>query len=92
MKVFDQFAFVDRDALALCDGCRVGFDDLARPIDLIRRRREDFVGDRQGPGMNQGLAVETHVQALAGVGKPLVVAQVEMHAVENRQAVCARRQ
>ena len=90
MQVLDQLALVDRHALALGNGRRMRLDDLARPVHLLRRGRKDVVGDREGARMNERLAVEAHVQSLpAGIGQAFVVAQVEMHAVEDRETICA---
>ena len=53
----------------------------------IRVGRSDLIG------VDQGLAVEAELAALAaGGGEAVVVGEVEMHAVERREAMGARRQ
>src|SRR3546814_4093463 len=72
MEVLDQLAVDHHDALAGGRRLGVGGDDLVRPRDLLGRGREDLVGLGDGLGVDQGLAVEAELLALAALrGKAL---------------------
>src|SRR3546814_9362172 len=91
MEVLDQLAVDHHDALAGGRRLGVGGDDLVRPRDLLGRGREDLVGLGDGLGVDQGLAVEAELLALAALrGQALGVVAVEMHAVDDSDALGAR--
>ena len=93
MQGFDQLALDQDHSLPLLGGLGMGDDHLQRPLYVVRRRREDAIGHRDGFGMDQGLAVEAQFQPLqAGLFEPRIVVQIQMHAVQNGQPVGAGRQ
>ena len=68
-------------------------DDLARHLEFGGRRREDLVARLDLAGMDQRLAVEAHLQPLLADGaEALGVLDVVVDAVEDREAIGARRQ
>src|SRR6185437_17000721 len=74
-------------------GLGVGGDDAACQGDFLSGRRKGLVRRSDGLGMDQRLAVEAQLAPLAtDLGETLVVAEIEMDAVEDGEAIGARRE
>ena len=90
MQILDQPAFHEHDALARGDRFAVRRDDPPRPFDLLGCRGECRVGGSDLLRVDQRLAVEAELAALPACGREaLVVGEVEVDSVENRQPMCA---
>src|SRR4029450_2233942 len=69
-----------------------GGDDLARPVDLFPRRREDVVAGRDLARVDQRLAVHTKRAAVfAFLAQAALVAEVVIDAVEDVKMISAGR-
>ena len=90
MQVFDQPSFHEHDALARGGRFAVRRDDPPRPLDLLGRRGECCVRGSDLLRVDQRLAVEAELAALPACGRQaLIVGEVEVNAIENRQSVGA---
>src|SRR2546423_15413523 len=93
MEVFDQLAFHEHGALARGGRFVVRRDDPPRPLDLLGRRGECCVRGSDLLWVDQRLAVEAELATLPASGRQaLIVGEVEVNAIENRQPVAAGRQ
>src|SRR5690242_1224846 len=91
MQSLHHAAFHDDDALLLALGPAEGIDDLARPLDFLARRREDFVARRDLARVDQRLAVHAERAApLAFLAQAKLVLEVVIDAVDDVEAIGAR--
>src|SRR5690606_1226569 len=92
VKQHDNATLAADHAFALILGLIDGRDDHARELDLVRRRREDLVGERDLNRMDERLAVKAEHPALSALlGVALHVAEVVVDPIEDREAMRARR-
>ena len=91
MQPLDHAPLDHDHALLLVLGMTEGVDHLARPVDLLLRRREDLVAGPDLARMDQSLAVHAEgAAALAFVTQALLVAEVVIDAVDDVEAIGAR--
>src|SRR5262249_43960766 len=91
MQPLDHAALDHDHALLLVLGVTEGIDDLARPVDLLLRRREDLIARPDLARMNQSLAVHAEgAAALTLLAQALFVAEIVIDAVDNVEAVGTR--
>src|SRR5680860_1498079 len=91
MQALDHVPVHHDDTLLLVLGLAEGVDDLAGPIDLFLRRREDLVAGADLARMDQRLAVHAeNAAALALIAQTLLVAEVVVDAIDDVELVGAR--
>ena len=85
MQVLDHFSVELNDTLAFGARGVEGFDDASGVFDFGAARCPDVVCDCDLVGVDQGLAVETHLHSLcAFIAEAVGVLDVVVDAVENR--------
>ena len=93
MQFLDNFTIDHGDAAALGLGLMIGLDLAAGEIDLGIGGRKDLVGDGNLGGVDERLAVKTHVAALIAFGtQALVILEGVVDAVDDDAAVGLARQ
>src|SRR5262245_63866279 len=91
MQPLDHAALDHDHALLLVLGVTEGIDDLARPVDLLLRRREDLVARPDLARMYQSLAVHAEgAAALTLLAQALFVAEIVIDTVDDVEAVGTR--